>query len=75
MFDHMEIALHDHYGSAEYWTARRSMRYNSELHEEADEFRKKFLNSTNLNDNIKKSSDWRMDKAHYSFYPSKTIKI
>ncbi|KAL0102567.1 hypothetical protein PUN28_018099 [Cardiocondyla obscurior] len=62
MFDRMEIALHDEYGSKEYWKARRSMRYNSELYDIAENYRKTFLNSTNVNDNTKRPPDWTKEK-------------
>ncbi|XP_029043432.2 GDP-fucose protein O-fucosyltransferase 2 [Osmia bicornis bicornis] len=63
MFDHMEIALHDFYGTKEYWRARRSMRYNSELYNIANEYRKTFLNSTNEYDNTELPSDWTKEKS------------
>ncbi|CAK9833567.1 GDP-fucose protein O-fucosyltransferase 2 [Anthophora retusa] len=62
MFDHMEVALHDFYGTREYWRARRSMRYNSELYDIANEFRKNFLNSTNERDNTNRSEDWTKEE-------------
>ncbi|XP_071570352.1 GDP-fucose protein O-fucosyltransferase 2 isoform X3 [Temnothorax nylanderi] len=62
MFDRMEIALHDEYGSKEYWRARRSMRYNSELYDIAEKYRKTFLNSTNVNDNTERPADWTKEK-------------
>ncbi|KAG5311928.1 OFUT2 fucosyltransferase, partial [Pseudoatta argentina] len=62
MFDRMEIALHDEYGSKEYWRARRSMRYNSELYDIAEDYRKIFLNSTNKNDNTERPADWTKEK-------------
>lgn len=62
MFHHMEIPLHDYYGSVDFWRARRSMRYNSALYKIADEFRKKYLNSTDERDNIKRPNDWRDEK-------------
>ncbi|EZA49132.1 hypothetical protein DMN91_005200 [Ooceraea biroi] len=58
MFDHMEIALHDEYGSKEYWRARRSMRYNSKLYDIAKDYRRTFLNSTDEDDNTKRPADW-----------------
>lgn len=64
MFDHMEIALHDEYGSKEYWKARRSMRYNSELYNIAKEFRKTSLNSTDKNDNTERTMDWTEEKVY-----------
>ncbi|KAK2577524.1 hypothetical protein KPH14_003615 [Odynerus spinipes] len=62
MFDHMEIPLHDSYGSQEYWRARRSMRYNTELYEIANDYRATYLNSTNKNDNTDRPSDWTEEK-------------
>ncbi|XP_012533688.3 GDP-fucose protein O-fucosyltransferase 2 [Monomorium pharaonis] len=62
MFDHMEIALHDEYGSKEYWKARRSMRYNSELYDIAKNYRKTFLNSMDEDDNTERSADWTKEK-------------
>lgn len=62
MFDHMEIALHDSYGSREYWRARRSMRYNPELYSVANEYRETFLNSTNDRDNTARPNDWTKEK-------------
>ncbi|XP_012226759.1 GDP-fucose protein O-fucosyltransferase 2 [Linepithema humile] len=63
MFDHMEIALHDKYGSKEYWEARRSMRYNSELYNIARNYRKTFLNSTDENDYTERPADWTKEKS------------
>ncbi|XP_015179806.1 PREDICTED: GDP-fucose protein O-fucosyltransferase 2 [Polistes dominula] len=62
MFDHMEIPLHDSYGSKDYWKARRSMRYNSELYHIASDFRAKYLNSTDKNDNTERPLDWTKEK-------------
>ncbi|XP_076647609.1 O-fucosyltransferase 2 [Halictus rubicundus] len=62
MFDHMEIALHDSYGSQEYWRARRSMRYSPELYKVAIKYRKHFLNSTNKNDKTDRPIDWTQEK-------------
>ncbi|XP_046838618.1 GDP-fucose protein O-fucosyltransferase 2 isoform X1 [Vespa crabro] len=62
MFDHMEIPLHDSYGSKDYWRARRSMRYNSELYDIASDFRAKYLNSTDKDDNTERPSDWIQEK-------------
>ncbi|OAD55705.1 GDP-fucose protein O-fucosyltransferase 2 [Eufriesea mexicana] len=62
IFDHIEIALHDFYGTREYWKARRSMRYNFELYDIANEYRKKFLNSTNLRDKTERPDDWTKEQ-------------
>ncbi|XP_011308816.1 GDP-fucose protein O-fucosyltransferase 2 isoform X2 [Fopius arisanus] len=64
MFDHMETPLHDSYGSREFWKARRSMRFNSELNAIAREFREKYLNSTDNHDKTVKPVDWRNEKGH-----------
>lgn len=63
MFDHMEIALHDEYGSKEYWKARRSMRYTSELYDIAANYRRTFLNSTDETDNTERPVDWTEEKS------------
>nr|XP_033336378.1 GDP-fucose protein O-fucosyltransferase 2 [Megalopta genalis] len=63
MFDHMEIALHDSYGSQEYWRARRSMRYNPELYKIANEYRKHFLNSSDIADKTERPPDWTQEKS------------
>lgn len=64
----MEIALHDEYGSKEYWKARRSMRYNSELYNIAKNYRKTFLNSTDENDYTERPADWTKEKVSYNNY-------
>ncbi|XP_076175466.1 O-fucosyltransferase 2 isoform X2 [Ptiloglossa arizonensis] len=62
VFDHMEIALHNVYGSQEYWRARRSMRYNSELYNIANKYRRDFLNSTDKDDGTERPNDWSKEK-------------
>lgn len=59
----MEIPLHDFYGSVDYWTARRSMRYNKELYEIANEFRQKYLNSNDIDDRTERPEDWTEEKV------------
>lgn len=63
MFDHMEIPLHDYYGSVDFWRARRSMRYNTELYEVANEFRDNYLDSFDTKDNTNRPDDWRKEKV------------
>ena len=60
----MEIPLHESYGDVNYWTARRSMRYNKKLYEVADQFRKKFLKSTNEKDQTERPEDWTEEKVN-----------
>lgn len=65
MFDRMEVPLHSAYGSAEYWKARRSMRYNKELYEIAKEFRSNYLKSNDLKDKTEMHDDWRTIKVEF----------
>lgn len=45
--------------------ARRSMRFNKELIDLANDFRKTFLHSTDETDNTVLSSDWLNEKVLY----------
>lgn len=51
--------MHDYWGGAEYWMARRSMRFNSFLVETANNYRLDVLNSTDEFDGIHRPRDWR----------------
>lgn len=62
MIDHAEIALHHIFGDATYWQVRRSMRFAKNLHQIANEFRKQYLSSTDLQDNTVRPSDWMQEK-------------
>ncbi|XP_051175782.1 GDP-fucose protein O-fucosyltransferase 2 [Leptopilina boulardi] len=62
VFDHMEIALHDYFGSREFWQARRSMRFNLELYKIANNFRKRELNSDDISDGIERPENWQDEK-------------
>lgn len=62
MLDRAEVALHHNFGDAEYWAARRSIRFASHLVEAASNFRRKHLNSTDSSDLTRLSFDWRNDK-------------
>lgn len=64
LFDHAEVALHDHFGDKLYWQARRSMRFNRELVNSANKFREEYLNSTNEGDGVFVPSDWRLEKVN-----------
>ena len=61
-----EVILNNEFGSKEYWSVRRSMRFNEHLISIANEFRKKFLNSDDISDKTVIDSDWmsikRMDR-------------
>jgi len=63
MLEHAEIPLHDIFGGKLYWQARRSMRFNLELRNIANEFRNLYLNSTDEYDNTVLATDWRNDKV------------
>lgn len=49
-----ETVLHDSWGSPEFWEARRSMRFNKNLIEISENFRKDFLKS----DKIERPKNW-----------------
>ncbi|KAJ9598239.1 hypothetical protein L9F63_011060 [Diploptera punctata] len=61
MFDHAEIALHDTFGDALYWKARRSMRFASVLVKLASNFRSEYLNSTDKADGTVRPDDWTQE--------------
>lgn len=63
MFDHAEVALHDTFGDALYWKARRSMRFASDLMKLAASFRMEYLNSTDETDGTIRPDDWREEKV------------
>ncbi|KAB0804797.1 hypothetical protein PPYR_01767 [Photinus pyralis] len=61
LFDHAEVALHDHFGNDIYWKARRSMRFNKELKKLAADFRQKYLNSSDQADGTMLPEDWQKE--------------
>lgn len=75
MFDHGEIALHDSFGDKVYWQARRSMRFNKELKRLADDFRKKYLNSTDNLDNAILPDDWTQERVIFIKFKKLIIDI
>jgi hypothetical protein len=66
MIDHAEVALHDTFGDALYWKARRSMRFASVLVKLAADFRMKYLNSTDETDGTIRPDDWAEEKVRNS---------
>ncbi|XP_069692474.1 GDP-fucose protein O-fucosyltransferase 2 [Periplaneta americana] len=62
MFDHAEVALHDVFGDAVYWQARRSMRFAPVLVRLAANFRAEHLNSTDEADGTTRPDDWTLEK-------------
>lgn len=63
-FDHGEVALHDRFGDSIYWQCRRSMRFNKELVQISNDYRQRFLNSTDITDKTELPLDWRDEKQH-----------
>ncbi|KAF3815567.1 hypothetical protein GH733_016840 [Mirounga leonina] len=63
MLDRAENLLHDHYGGKEYWNTRRSMVFAKHLRAVGDEFRSKYLNSTDEADRIPFEEDWTKMKV------------
>ncbi|GLV36279.1 O-fucosyltransferase 2 [Carabus blaptoides fortunei] len=64
LFDHAEIVLHDRFGDRTFWEARRSMRFSKKLRFIANEFREKYLNSTDELDNTFIPEDWTTETPH-----------
>ena len=50
--------LHEYFGDAEYWSARRSMRFADHLKDIADRFRNDKLNSNDENDSTVMPEKW-----------------
>ncbi|XP_044940263.1 GDP-fucose protein O-fucosyltransferase 2 isoform X1 [Mustela nigripes] len=63
MLDRAENLLHDHYGGKEYWNTRRSMVFAKHLRAVGDEFRSKYLNSTDEADRTPFQEDWTKMKV------------
>uniref|UniRef100_A0AAZ3QIX7 GDP-fucose protein O-fucosyltransferase 2 n=1 Tax=Oncorhynchus tshawytscha TaxID=74940 RepID=A0AAZ3QIX7_ONCTS len=58
MLDKAETVLHDHYAGKDYWDTRRSMVFSKHLRLLGDEFRAKYLNSTDEQDQTVYNEDW-----------------
>ncbi|NXU63862.1 OFUT2 fucosyltransferase, partial [Horornis vulcanius] len=63
MLDRAENLLHDHYGGKDYWNTRRSMVFAKHLRMVGDEFRKKYLQSTDEADRTQYKEDWTQMKV------------
>ncbi|KAK7089096.1 GDP-fucose protein O-fucosyltransferase 2-like [Littorina saxatilis] len=65
MTDRAETMLHDRFGDKNYWECRRSMRFSKALRDIGDEFRRKYLDSTDEKDNTVLHEDWtQMKRKH-----------
>lgn len=67
LFAHAETALHDFFGDAEYWRARRSMRFNNNLIAIGNAYRADFLGSTDEKDNVQRPKLWTDEKVNSKF--------
>ncbi|XP_056436215.1 GDP-fucose protein O-fucosyltransferase 2 isoform X2 [Gadus chalcogrammus] len=63
MLDRAETVLHDHYAGKDYWSTRRSMVFAKHLRLIGDDFRAKYLNSTDDSDHTVYNEDWTRMKA------------
>ncbi|MGH0149699.1 UNVERIFIED_CONTAM: hypothetical protein FKN15_035883 [Acipenser sinensis] len=63
MLDRAETVLHDHYAGKDYWDARRSMVFAKHLRMVGDEFRARYLNSTDESDKTHYNEDWTQMKS------------
>lgn len=63
LFAHAETALHDFFGDAEYWAARRSMRFNKNLVNIGNAYRADFLGSTDEKDKVQRPELWTNEKV------------
>ncbi|KAM4669127.1 LOW QUALITY PROTEIN: GDP-fucose protein O-fucosyltransferase 2 [Amazona ochrocephala] len=63
MLDRAENLLHDHYGGRDYWNTRRSMVFAKHLRVAGDEFRNKYLQSTDEADRTHYNEDWTQMKV------------
>ncbi|XP_026073405.1 GDP-fucose protein O-fucosyltransferase 2-like isoform X1 [Carassius auratus] len=62
MLDRAESVLHDHYAGKDYWDTRRSMVFAKHLRIIGDDFRAKYLNSTDKQDQTPYNDDWTQMK-------------
>lgn len=66
MFSHGEIPLHDSYGTKQYWDCRKSMKFNSDLENIANNYIAKHFNCYNIKCMSYISIHWRrQDFARY----------
>ncbi|MBN3307913.1 OFUT2 fucosyltransferase, partial [Amia calva] len=63
MVDRAETVLHDHYAGKDYWDTRRSMIFARHLRVVGDDFRAKYLDSTDERDQTVYSEDWTQMRA------------
>uniref|UniRef100_H2Z6H1 GDP-fucose protein O-fucosyltransferase 2 n=1 Tax=Ciona savignyi TaxID=51511 RepID=H2Z6H1_CIOSA len=64
MLDRGENMLHDMFGGKNYWDCRRSMVFSHKLIEIANNFRSKFLDSNDIEDNTVMPENWKNHKCN-----------
>ncbi|XP_055685449.1 GDP-fucose protein O-fucosyltransferase 2 [Lutzomyia longipalpis] len=64
LFLNAEVVLHDFWGNDEFWRARRSMRFNDNLVEKANEFRIENFNSTDVLDAVQRPHRWEDEREY-----------
>jgi peptide-O-fucosyltransferase len=62
-FFNAETVLHDYWGNDEYWKARRSMRFNNYLVQEANKYRLDHFGSSNDLDEVQRPDSWLSEKV------------
>jgi hypothetical protein len=62
-FFNAETVLHDYWGNDEYWKARRSMRFNNYLVQEANKYRLDHFSSANNLDEVQRPDSWLSEKV------------
>jgi peptide-O-fucosyltransferase len=70
LFAHAETALHEFFGDVEYWTARRSMRFNSRLRMIGNAYRSDFLASNDEKDRVQRPEMWTDEKVFFLYFQS-----
>lgn len=63
MVRNAEVTLHDGFGDAEFWRARRSMRFADALVAEAEEFRRDVMGESGAADGVQRPERWQDEKV------------
>ena len=71
MLDRAENLLHEYFGGVEYWSVRRSMRFNQELVALAKDFRAEELDSTDEEDGTVLPPMWETHQVYHLQFLSK----
>lgn len=63
-----EVTLHDGFGDAEFWRARRSMRFADTLMEVADEFRRDVIGESGALDKVQRPLRWQDEQVTFCVF-------